>query len=150
MTTKSLKPREVVSTPHKRTNFEKIFFLVILVLIGVFAPFTYLTYGMVQEFLRNKPEGYRWPQLTDFWITAVVAVVCFTMERLYDVIFYSTFYRICKEKTDEDLRIARSKKAVKNMFKFSYYLSAAIFGYVTLKDSYVLPPSLGGSGSFYN
>ena len=47
MTTKSLKPEEIVSAKHKRTNFEQIFFLLILVLIGVFGPFTYLTYGMV-------------------------------------------------------------------------------------------------------
>ena len=100
--------------------------------------------------MKNKTEDYSWPKLTDFWITAVVAVVCFTLERVYDIIFYGTCYRICKEKTDEETRIVRSKKSVKNMFKFTYYLSAAIFGYITLKDSYVLPPSLGGSGSFYN
>jgi hypothetical protein len=64
--------------------------------------------------------------------------------------FYSIFYRICKEKSNEEIRIIRTKKAVKNMFKFTYYFAAAIFGFLTLKDSYVLPPSLGGSGSFYN
>ena len=150
MTTKSLKPQEVITAPHKRNNFEKAFLLIIVCLIGIFAPFTYLTYEMLKEFMRNKPEDYRWPQLTDFWVTAVVAIVCFTLERVYDFMFYNYFYQTCKEKKDEEVRVTRSKKAVKNLFKFTYYLSAVIFGYITLKDSYVLPPSLGGKGSFYH
>ena len=105
---------------------------------------------MLKEFMRNKPEDYRWPQLTDFWVTSVVAIVCFTLERVYDFMFYNYFYQTCKEKKDEEVRVTRSKKAVKNLFKFTYYLSAVIFGYITLKDSYVLPPSLGGKGSFYH
>jgi hypothetical protein len=47
-------------------------------------------------------------------------------------------------------RDARTKKAVKNLFKFCYYTSATIFGWYTLKDSYLLPPALGGTGSFYH
>jgi hypothetical protein len=94
--------------------------------------------------------SYTWPALADFWITGVVTVVCFTLERVFDRVFYPIYYPICKEKVDEEVRVIRTKKAVKNIFKFLYYSIAATFGYLTLKDSYVLPPSLGGSGSFYN
>lgn len=76
--------------------------------------------------------------------------MCLVVERIFDKIFYPIFYPICKEKTDEEARVLRTKKAVKNIFKFTYYSTAAIFGWLTLRDSYVLPPMLGGSGSFYN
>jgi len=72
------------------------------------------------------------------------------LEKIFDKVFYPLYYPICKEKVDEEARVLRTKKAVKNIFKLTYYSSAAIFGYILLKDNYVLPPMLGGSGSFYN
>lgn len=72
------------------------------------------------------------------------------LERVFYKAFYPLYFEICKEKNDLEIRHARTKKAVKNIFKFCYYTAAAVLGWYTLKDSYVLPPSLGGSGSFYH
>lgn len=80
----------------------------------------------------------------------IATVFFMIMEKVFDKVFYSIYYPICKEKNDEEMRVTRTKKGVKNIFKFTYYLSAAIFGYIVLKDNYVLPPMLGGKGSFYN
>ncbi len=54
-----------------------------------------------------------------------------------------------KDREDIELKNKRAKKAVMNIYKFLYYTSIAIFGYYVLKDTLILPPSLGGSGSFY-
>lgn len=72
------------------------------------------------------------------------------IQKLISEICYPFFYRICKEKNDEVVRDLRAKKAAKNVFKFLYMASSTAIGWYTLKDSFVLPPSLGGSGDLYN
>lgn len=116
----------------------------------ILIPFTVETYKCVEEYIREKPEDYRWPEFGDFWFTGVTSVILFAVERLFDYIFYPFFYKHCKEKVNLEARDMRTKKACSNLFKLFYYSLALIFGYVTLKDSYILPPFLGGSGSFYN
>jgi len=64
--------------------------------------------------------------------------------------FYPCFYKINKEKVDIKKREARTRKAVKCIFKALYMTCSSIAGWYTLKDSFILPPSLGGSGSLYN
>lgn len=56
---------------------------------------------------------------------------------------------IAKDREDIEVKTKRTKKAVMNIYKFFYYTGISIFGYYVLKDSAVLPPSLGGSGSFF-
>ena len=57
---------------------------------------------------------------------------------------------IAKDREDLELKKKRANKAVMNIYKLIYYTGITIFGYYVLKDSPVLPPTLGGSGSFYN
>ena len=71
------------------------------------------------------------------------------MERAFDFYFYSWFYKYCKEKNNLEERDRRTRKAVQNMYKFLYYSSAAFYGWFTLKDSYILPPGMGGKGSLW-
>lgn len=132
-----------------KMNMQTLFLLIMLILFAILGPFTYITYVMVQDFIANKPADYRWPQFSDFWFTGVTTVVCMILERMIDKVFYPLYYPICKEKNDEEARVIRTKKAVKNIFKFLYYSTAAFFGWMTLRDNYVLPPMLGGKGSFY-
>jgi hypothetical protein len=105
---------------------------------------------MVSEFLSKKHIDYRWPQFSDFWFTGVTTIACLIIEMIFDKIFYQVFYLNCKEKVNEEVRVERAKKGVKNMYKFVYYSTALTLGWFTIKDSYILPPSLGGSGSFFN
>jgi hypothetical protein len=78
MTTKAIarKPGEEITPTHKRNNIEKVLFVAIFVMIAIFGPFTYFTYDMIQEFKKNAPEGYVWPQISDFWFSGVFAIVC--------------------------------------------------------------------------
>lgn len=45
---------------------------------------------------------------------------------------------------------ARAYKGAEALYKFVYYLSCSVAGYYVMKDSVILPPSLGGSGSLDN
>lgn len=69
-------------------------------------------------------------------------------EKVFVKVFYPSYYQYCKEKNDVELRKFKTMKAVKSTFKFFYYIYSSVIGYIMLKDSYVLPPCLGGSGSF--
>jgi hypothetical protein len=60
---------------------------------------------------------------------------------------FKFFYNCCKEKVDDDLRIAKTIKACNNFYKGIYYTIVVIWGYLLLKDEYFLPASLLGSGN---
>ncbi|TNV77510.1 hypothetical protein FGO68_gene12011 [Halteria grandinella] len=59
------------------------------------------------------------------------------------------FEGICREQNDMEARKVRSQKAVKNIYKGFYFLGTTTFAYMLLKDSYIMPPLLGGNDSFY-
>jgi len=118
----------------------------------IIVPFTYGTYITIED-LKNKeyyPQGYEWPKITDFWVSFVIAFIFIGVDRFIAYLFYPYFERIAQDQDDSVKRKNRANKAVKNVYKFLYYTSITIFGYYVLKDSHVLPPLLGGSGSFYN
>ena len=126
-----------------------LFFIGIILVVFILFPFTIETYRAVQDYLENKPVTYRWPQLHDFWFTIVTTVILGSMEKAFDFYLYSWFYQYCKEKNNLEERDRRTRKAVQNMYKFCYYSAASIFGWLTLKDSYILPPGMGGKGSLW-
>jgi hypothetical protein len=104
---------------------------------------------MIQNF-KAKNLGYSWPEFTDFWICLIVAALWMSLERLIHKLSFGFFVRLAREGEDTTLRTQRAQKSVKNLYKLSYYFPIAIFGYYVLRDSPVLTPELGGSGSFYN
>lgn len=116
----------------------------------IFVPFTLEAQKMLAYYRPGLPPGYEFPDFHDFWFTAVMMVILVIIEKLITEIFYSTMYRNCKEKDDEHVRHLRTMKACKNIFKCFYMTSASLIGWYTLKDSFILPPSLGGSGSLHN
>ena len=110
---------------------------------------------MVQDFIktneyREHKGDYRWPSMYDFWLPLTVAPLFFWFEQRFTKIMYARYYPYCKEKKDLVVREIKTRKAVSNMYRFIYYVLSSTLGYLTLKDSYIFPPSLGGSGSIYN
>lgn len=105
---------------------------------------------MLEYYNAQIKSDYKMPCFEDFWFTIVTMVILVIIEKLITEIFYSTFYSLCKEKTDERMRHLRTLKACKYLFKGWYMTSASLIGYYTLKDSFILPPELGGNGSLYN
>lgn len=60
------------------------------------------------------------------------------------------FEAICREQEDPEARWARSAKAVKNIYKGFYFIFTSTFAYLMLKDTYIMPPLLGGTEAFYD
>jgi hypothetical protein len=96
------------------------------------------------------PEGYRWPEIFDLSFAIVSAVACVALEHIFEKLLYPWYYTVCKEKNDLRMRDIRTKKAVNNIFKFFYYSFASFAGWYTLKDTFLLPPALGGKGDLHN
>lgn len=72
--------------------------------------------------------------------------MCVLLEKILGELLYPCYFKLCKEKQDEKMRDIRTRKAVKNIFKFVYFTAISFAGWYTLKDSYALPQSLGGKG----
>ena len=65
----------------------------------------------------------------------------FTMITLYP--FYE---KICKEQTNKLIKEKRTTKGVYNIYKCAYFSVSFLWGYYIMKDSFVYPDFLGGSG----
>ena len=70
-------------------------------------------------------------------------------EHAFQEVLYPWYFQLCKERHDLVIRERRTKKAVNNIYKCIYYTISSLVGWYVLRDSYVLPPALGGSGSLY-
>jgi Sec-independent protein secretion pathway component TatC len=57
--------RRQVSEEERKEIFKRkaqmLFLVGIILVVFILFPFTWETYRSVQEFVKNKPEGYRWP-----------------------------------------------------------------------------------------
>jgi hypothetical protein len=96
------------------------------------------------------PPGYEMPSISDFGLMLVSTAIFLVAEPIFTKLAYTYYYKICIDKDDEEQRVMKSKKAVVTLFKFCYFVFASAIGYMMLKDSAVLPPILGGSGSYMN
>lgn len=100
---------------------------------------------------RDFPEPEQgWPEWSDFIITICSAFVSLTLNLILNYFTWNYFYSICKEKNDEEIRIAKTKKACNSLFKFFYFMTVTFWGYTILKDEPYLPKWLGGHGDFDN
>lgn len=134
----------------QRMKSQLFFLFCIILVVLVLIPFTVETQRMVADFESQKPEGYCWPCMDDFGLTAFTAVFFLLLENAFQTVLYPSFYDICKEKRDKEVRARRTRKAVENIYKCCYYICSSMFCWWMYKDSDVLPPLLGGQGSLYN
>ena len=77
-------------------------------------------------------------------------MVSYILHKVTDIVMWNFFYTYCKEKDDEELRIAKTKKACHSFYKGIYFVFVSIWGFLVLKDEKFLPPELLGKGSLQN
>lgn len=68
-----------------------------LIVLGIFVPFTTETIKCYQYFKANAPLNYVYPGLDAFWLTAVTTVLTLVLERVVSYIFYPIILANCKE-----------------------------------------------------
>ena len=67
-------------------------------------------YREVREWMMNnfqEPE-YGWPQYSDFYITVIGCVVSWITMVVMEKFTWKFFYDVCKEKDNEEIRIAKT------------------------------------------
>jgi hypothetical protein len=138
-----------VRNAERKSKAQRLFFIGVIIVFLILAPFTTETYKLLEDIKSRMPPGYKWPSVSDFWFTAVTAVVFWVLEHSFQTVLYPWFYKYCKEKNDLEIRDKRTRKAVNNIYKFFYYSFSTAFGWYVMKDSYFFPPCLGGKGSLY-
>ena len=135
---------------RERISMKTLFLVIIVCLILVLGPFSFMMYDLIQYAMPLMPAGYEMPSIREFSTMLVSAAFFLIAEPIFTKIAYPYYYKVCNVKDDEEQRVMKSKKAVVTLFKFIYFLLASTTGYMMLKDTQVLPPILGGSGSFFN
>lgn len=114
-------------------------------LIGL-VPFNYQMYHMLEMYKKNQPEGYEFPEMSDFKVTAYWTVFFIGCELVLKNMFWTFFIPHCKEQKDLELQEFKCKKAVHNLFKSLYFIVAVAWGYKICLPEPWFPTSLGGSG----
>lgn len=147
---KALKPQPSRQTKHLRSNLQTVFRAGMAAAVCFFVPFVILSIQSFQLSRDHKPDGYEWPSLSDYKLLVFTTACFMVIENGIDKLFTHRFEAICREQTDLKSRKARSIKAVKNLYKGLYFLGTSIAAYLVLKDTYIMPPLLGGDDSFYD
>lgn len=80
----------------------------------------------------------------------MAAILSWSVDRIITFFTWNYFYGICKERCDEEIRIAKTKKATLCFNKFIYFTFIVSWGYSLLKDTDYLPTALGGHGDIAN
>lgn len=101
-------------------------------------------------FTKFKAPEQGWNSLFDFWITVVAAIFIKVFNQAMNYITWNYFYTHCKEKDDEEIRLAKTEKACNSFFQFVYFSVIVVWGHIILREENFFPPELLGQGSLSN
>lgn len=111
-----------------------LFFIFASFTVIMLVPFTYAGYKFASNSMQKAPKGYKWPVVTDFWMTGLSSVIFALIDINLRKVFKPMFAPYCKEQTNQQIKEIRSNKAAGSMYKFFYFLWATSWGYYVLKD----------------
>lgn len=108
-------------------------------------PHMYYSFCLYNEAQKFDPS-YPWPQITELWLSVVVALCVSVFKGIVMKITYG-FHRNCVKNVgieEEDMTHKRAMKMGKYMFQFCYFILVTGYGYYTLMDEPWLHWTLGG------
>lgn len=110
------------------------------------ATYVYLTLSFYHESRALKPASA--PAMPTFlelaWIPLISMIILHFYKRIVIKLTYSLVTPICKNQDDKKLLANRNYKAANYIYKFLYYFSGTIWGYMVFKDTETFPHLLGG------
>jgi len=124
--------------------------VVFLVMLVTILPFLMGFLEQFNEIVKYRKEGnleYPWPEYSDLWLA--VKSLCFLLVLQFGLkkaLLPFTEKTISAKYTGQE-RQDRAVRQVNSIFGCVYFTFAFVWGYYVSKDSYFLPPSLGGDGS---
>lgn len=125
-----------------------------ILLVGVMGPTIFLLIKnimIIRPWMMSgqfKEPSVGWPVLSDMWITVVGALVSWALNAFLNKFTWNFYYRECKEKNDEEARIAKTQKMVDNTFRTIFFTVASVWGYVLGFREEYFPMAIGGRGDF--
>ncbi len=90
-----------------------VFCLLAIVVLSILIPFTIGCYYTYWEYVNGAPEGYKFPEMKDFRLTLISALVIAVTQSFLERFFYMLFEPICRVQDDPIERQLRSQKASK-------------------------------------
>jgi hypothetical protein len=143
-----------MSNPLEVIKEHKSQLLFFVLLVGIVAPvIIYLMYTITivraWMFSGKFPEpNIGWPMLSDLWITGVGAIASWALNIFINKFAWKFYYDRCKEKNDEEVRIAKTQKMIDNTFRAVFFTIASVWGIYLGRTEEYFPWILGGSGDF--
>lgn len=132
------------------TGIHQIFFAVIFVLL---LPCLWEFLQRYNELVESRKKGnpeYPWPEYSDLWLCVYSCSFLITINILLKKMFLPMARVIVHPKHKEWDKEERAKRMIDSLVKATYFVFSSIYGYIVAKDSFFLPPELGGSGSVQN
>ena len=108
-------------------------------------PYIYYSILINKAAHENPREGYRFSQISDFWMSIVGAIFCITLKEYMPRFFQPCFINHVKETEDRETQIKYSWKGSKALWDMIQYILITGSGFVVLKNySNILPWYMGG------
>lgn len=87
------------------------------------------------------------PELIEFRVTIVAAVVCYVMKVVTDYLAYPYYYRLTEFEKNDEMRNILTRKLTDKIYSFTYHVLVITYGFVVLSQTEYFPKMLGGSGA---
>ena len=85
-----------------------VFGLLAIVVLSILIPFTIGCYFTYWEYVNGEPEGYQFPEMKDFRLTLLSALVIAVTQSFLERYIYMLFEPICRVQDDKLERQLRS------------------------------------------
>ena len=108
-------------------------------------PYVYYSILINNAAVEHPKEGYRFSKITDFWMSAVGAVVSVFLKKVMPQFFQPLFAKIVKESDDEEYKLKHTWKGAQATWDMIQYIVISVWGFIVLKyHSKILPWYMGG------
>ena len=97
--------------------------------------------------IAHKANGYKWADISEFWITIVAAVACYFFRETNTYFIYPYYMNLLNFEEKEKTRAVKADKLTDKTFSMIYHIFIVIYGYIVLSKTEYLPGMLAGSGS---
>ena len=112
----------------------------------VIVPFLYYAATVYEWGHANKPQGYKYPEVKQLWMTGVGMATFAFLDELVTLLSTPICRMLVPKKVgaDETVWEKQVAKAVNNTSLIVYFSISTFWGYSMMKHSIWLPPQLGG------
>lgn len=136
---------EIILSLLGKGKMQLIFFLIFVLFFPFLAP-VLKEFDSVYQFRVNSNLAYPWPKYEDLWLSFYTCVILILILITLKFTLKGWSERLIVERHTGKERQVRAEKFIESLFKTLYFTFAFVFGYWVAKDSYFLPPYLGGKG----